>query len=76
MATKINNYSQYTEEGLRIVDDENVSFTSNEENELFHQEMADLHIDHVSELAAERYFKQKEEDDYYLFGIIYPYGRP
>lgn len=69
-------FSPYTEEGLRIVDEDGVSFFSEEENAALHQEMQDLHIDHASELGAERWFKEVQEPNDAVIGIVHFYGNP
>lgn len=56
------------EDGLHIVDEYNVPFDTEEENDLIHQQDQDDHIDHASELALEKWFrneqKLKDEQEY------------
>lgn len=69
-------FNQFKEEGLRIVDEDGVSFESIEENELYHQEMADLNIDHGSELAACRAEEEAVKEEYEIYKQLHVYGMP
>ena len=60
-------------DGLRIVDEDGVSFENEFENEAIHQEMADLNIDHVSELEMARYWREQEEGYAEDFHCYLPY---
>lgn len=72
---KTDQFNQFKEEGLRIIDEDGVSFNSVEENELIHQEMADLNIDHASEMAADKAEMERNQYEYDVFGIFNLYGR-
>lgn len=47
-------------DGLRIVDEDNVPFETEEENDLIHQEMYDMNINHSEELALDKWHYEQE----------------
>jgi hypothetical protein len=69
-----NNFNQFTEEGLRIVDEDGVSYHNEEENALFHQEMQDYNVNHPLTLPIIRKAEEQAKIDFEVFGIFDPYG--
>lgn len=52
------------EDGLHIVDEDNVPFETEEENVLIHQEKYDGNTPHEEEIELDRWIRREEEEKY------------
>lgn len=68
-----NTFEKYTQEGLRIIDENGVNAENPFENDLIYQEMEELGVENPLALSKAKAEIEKKEYEYEVFKIFDPF---